>query len=119
MRLLTVFTLTIVGVLLAQVFPIFYVVVIVICWLSFTLLAIMLVSMTRSRLHSGSLRHAVLGSLVCSVIVTLVSSVVLIGDVDLETRMLLRNFTIAVAAMPPLFWLILLLTGGFNKPPLD
>lgn len=113
MRLLAVaVALTLAGVVVAGSVPELYLGAPAVCWLTVALLAH---ANRRTAGRIASLRHALLAAVSSAAAASVVSVLILLGDLPLETRQMLRVIILGVVALPPLYWLMLLIAGGFRR----
>ena len=100
------------GVAAASHYPAVYWIALGVCWATFLLLV---GAWLGDRRRSPSLRHAVLGAFACAVTALIVVIVITMGDMPLETRAILRTVIVAVVTAPAIYWLLLLVSGGFRR----
>jgi len=110
-RIVRVATVTLGGVLVAQVYPPAYLVAVGVCVVVFAAL----LRATRERPQIGSLRHAAIGAGALALIALIVGLLLAFGaDLPLEVRNQLRTLIMAAAFGSAVYWLDLLATGGFD-----
>lgn len=61
-----------------------------------------------------ALRHAALGAGVMALVALITATLLLYGDMPLDTRNWLRAVCLTAVTLPAVYWLILLGTGGFD-----
>lgn len=111
MRILAVAALTLSGALIAQVYPGAYLVAVGICFITFVALS----NTSRKYPTIASLRHATLGAGADFIVAVIVGFLLAFAtDLSLEVRIQLRIVILAVVTAPALYWLLLLITGGFK-----
>ena len=112
MRVVITALVTAIGIVAASHYPVAYWIAVGICWAAFLLL---MGAQLGDRRASPSLRHAVLGAFACAVTATIIVIVITVGDVPFETRAILRIAIVAVVTAPAIYWLLLLVSGGFRR----
>jgi hypothetical protein len=112
MRVLTVAIVTLGGVLLSQVYPSMYLAAVGVCLVAF----VALLRVTLSHPAVASLRHATLGAGAALVVAVIVGLLLAFAtDLPLDVRVQLRVVILAAVTAPALYWLLLLISGGFEE----
>lgn len=116
MRLAATALLTLAGLFVAQTYTITYYLTLVIC--AGVFIATTVLSYRNPRV--ASLRHVAIASAAMTVVagitvVLLVTAPNGVSQLDPTTRLAMRNISLAAVVAPSLYWLILLVTGGFDE----
>jgi hypothetical protein len=113
-RVFAVAVVTLAGVLVSQVYPAAYAVAVGVCLVAFGVL----LRQTLRHPTIASLRHAAIGAGACALIALIVGLLLVFAtDLPLEVRVQLRVIILAAATAPALYWLLLVVTDGFEGSP--
>jgi ABC-type nitrate/sulfonate/bicarbonate transport system permease component len=111
-RALTAAGVTLGGVLVSQVYPPVYLAAVGICAAAF----VALLRVTLSHPAIASLRHATLGAGAALVVAIIIGLLLAFAtDLPLDVRVQLRVVILAAVTAPALYWLLLLVSGGFEE----